>query len=94
MIPLQTEFTNLIEPNTLTTGFALIIFLIMGIFAYIAIKLRHALLMLMWGSTVILFAMIIVVNLEFIWFWIAVMAMASITVLAGVFRFFIDPSFT
>lgn len=92
MIPLQIQITELIEPTELTTSLALLILAILIVFAYLVIRLRHAILGIVWMSTVIVFGMVITVGLEFIWFWISVMIMAIIVGLAGVFRFFVIPA--
>jgi len=81
------EYTQLIEPTELTTGLSLFIIFLYIIFAWIALRLYHALLLLTWAVSILVLAMTVLVDLPFIWFWILILVMALEAGLAGIFRF-------
>ena len=88
------ELANLIEPETLSTALAIVITGLFMLFAYFAVRLRHALLGIAWFTTVLVLGLIALVGLEFLWLWLMFTVMGAIVALAGLFRWLVIPSRT
>lgn len=86
------EISSLIEPDSLTTSLAILMMALQGMFAYFIVRFRHALLAVTWFASLVVIGLIVLVSLEFLWYWIMVMVMAAIVGLAGVFRYFVLPA--
>lgn len=88
---LQTAFTDLIQPQELTTALALFIVAYLTLTAYLGYRLRHAAILFFWFIMVTVLVLIIMINLSFLWFWLTVLINALVIALAGIFRFLLEP---
>ena len=79
MTPLQLQFNNLVEPEVLTEGLAIIIIAVIVLFAYLGYRLRNPVIFFMWFLLVTVLVFTFVTNLSFLWFWI-MLILSSLTV--------------
>lgn len=86
------EFTQLIEPQTLTTGLSLLIISLFAIFAYLGFRLRSAAILLFWTIDIIVFVLSILINLSFIWFWVMIILTVMVVSVASIFVYVVEPS--
>lgn len=84
------EFTQLIEPQALTTELAIIIVALIFIIGYLGFRLRHAAVLFVWAIMLSVFMLVILINLDFIWFWISALAAAVTVAFAGIFRYLLN----
>lgn len=83
VIPMQTQFNNLIAPTEFTTGFAILIVFIFTAILNAGIRLKSPFILFNWAITMIVFVMTFVAQIAFIWFWIAVLATIVSIVIAS-----------
>lgn len=91
---MQIEFTQLIEPEALTTSLSILIISLFVIIAYLGFRLRSAAVLLFWAFTVTVLMLTILINLSFIWFWIMIVLTVIVISIASMYSYVIQPTFT
>lgn len=76
------EFSSLVNPESLTVEFAILIIGIYFSIVYLGVKLRSGPIIFVWVMAIVIFILTFIVNLPFIWFWI--MIILSVITIAGV----------
>lgn len=79
---IQVTFESLAQPDELTTGLALLITGIMGILAFIGIKLNSPVTIGVWAFAMFAFIMHILLGISFVYFWLVVVIDALATLLS------------
>lgn len=81
------EFANLIDPQVLSIELTIMLFSILGILAYIGIKLRSSFVLASWALSFLILILTFTTNLSFIWFWVVIVLTILLIPVSGVVRY-------
>lgn len=85
------SFSELIAPTELTTGLAILIAVILGLIAYLGFRLRHGVILLFWGISLVVLMLTILIDIPFVLFWGVILIDGIFISFAGLYRYVIEP---